>query len=256
MAHLWDAAYPNTAADPTNLDGFLVYIGGDTPHVWTDAEIAAAKGRYVVPVYVRSNPQGADPVGDAGQAIAWLRAHNAPQGITIVLDLETAVNAAYVNSFGTQIHNAGFKVLVYGSKSTIFQNPALDGYFVADYTQTDHVLAGSVATQYADGSSYDLDDITNVVTLWDRTNPYASEDDDMGALYDTDSQGIWFLQGCVYAHVPDMDSVNNLGQKYPSIRISDATHAAFLAASQQHGSGSASGQVSGTLSLSGSLNVA
>lgn len=167
MATLFDAAHPNTK-DPS-VDGFLVYIGGDTPHAWTDEEIAAAHGRYILPTYVRSNPQTHDPAGDAGQAVAWLKAHNAPKGIVVVLDLETAIDPAYVNGFGTQLHASGYKVWPYGSKSTLWRNPSLDGYFVADPTGKDHVLSGSVATQFSFNGSYDLDDVANSGVLWDRT---------------------------------------------------------------------------------------
>lgn len=169
MATLFDAAYPNSG-DP-HVDGHLVYCGGDTPHVWTDAEIAAAPGRYLVPTFVRSNPSQCDPHVDSRSFIAWLQAHKAPAGITTVLDLETAVDPAYVTAFGADLHAAGFKVLPYGSRSTLFQNPQLDGYFVSDPTGRDHIVAGSVATQYAFAQSYDLDDFTPSVPLWDTTAP-------------------------------------------------------------------------------------
>lgn len=198
MATLYDAAFPNPAVDP-NVDGCLVYIGGDTPHVWTDAEIAAGHGRYRVPVYVRSNPQNADPIGDAGQAIAWLDAHSVPKGVVVVLDLETAVDPAYVLAFGNRLHQAGYLVWPYGSKSTLFKNPALDGYFVADYTQVEHQFNGTVMTQWSDANSnYDLEDTTVLSALWDYSPPALASTPttftgENMALRDDQTGGVWVL---------------------------------------------------------------
>ena len=52
----YDAAYP--PAKPPAADGVCIYIGGDTPHVWTLAEIEAQPARYRLPIFVRSNPAG------------------------------------------------------------------------------------------------------------------------------------------------------------------------------------------------------
>lgn len=172
--NLFDAAYPAPASDP-QVQGALVYIGGDTPHVWTDAEDKAAYGRYRLPVYVRSNPASANSKTDANAAVSWLKAHKVPAGRAVVLDLETAVDATYVTGFAGIVHAAGFKVLPYGSKSTIFKNPKCDGYFVADPTGVDHVLSGSSVTQWKFAGAYDEDDVTDIVgMLWDYNPPKAT----------------------------------------------------------------------------------
>lgn len=166
---LYDDAYATTPA-PAGTQGCLVYVGGDTPHPWTDQDIANQHVRYLLPVWVRSNMAGT-PQGDADLLIAWLKAHKAPAGISVVLDLEMQVNPGYVIEFGKTLHAAGFRVLVYGSKSTLFGNPVLDGYFVADYTGSPHVMTGTKITQFEDGPSYDLDDVASGVVLWDTSTP-------------------------------------------------------------------------------------
>lgn len=168
---LFDAAYPDPSHDP-HENGALVYIGGDTPHVWSAAEDKAAYGRYRLPCYVRSNPGSANSAKDAAAAIAWLHANKVPAGRAVVLDLETAVDPVYVTGFAGKLHAAGYKVLPYGSKSSIFKNPKCDGYFVSDPTGVDHVVAGTVVTQYKFSGSYDLDDVTDIVPLlWDYNPP-------------------------------------------------------------------------------------
>jgi len=159
-----DSAYP--LSDPPKTDVVLVYIGGDTPHVWTSAESKAQPARYRLPTFVRSNPQQANVVTDANVAISWLRGNFVPQGSSVVLDLETAVDVTYVNSFGALLHDAGYKVLPYGSSSTLFQNPKLDGYFVAE-PGAKEIDPRSVITQFAFDSFYDLSWVSPSVVLWD-----------------------------------------------------------------------------------------
>jgi hypothetical protein len=166
---LYDDAYASTPA-PAGTQGCLVYVGGDTPHPWTDADIARQGVKYLLPTWVRSN-MGGTPQADGQRMIAWLRAHKAPAGISTALDLETQVNPGYVIQYGAELHAAGFKVLVYGSKSTLFGNPKLDGYYVADYTGVPHVMAGTVVTQFENTPAFDLDDVASGVVLWDTGFP-------------------------------------------------------------------------------------
>lgn len=208
---IFDAAYPNPAVDP-KVAGALVYIGGDTQFVWTEAQIKAAHGAYRLPCYVRSNPQNADPVGDAGQALAWLQAHGVPKGCAVVLDLETAVNAVYVLAFGNRLHAAGYLVWPYGSPSTLFKNPKLDGYFAAEYDFNQTVDTRCVAKQWADYPNYDLDDVYNVSALWNPSAPAptppapAPEEDEelMEVWNDGTAEYLW--SGGWLTHVPDAPS--------------------------------------------------
>src|SRR5262249_27735993 len=100
--------------------------------------------------------------GDGGQAEAFaalvrLYRIGCPPGSVVALDLETAVAPSYVNAFAGPLHWAGFKVWVYGSRSTVFGNPALDGYWVAGYPGSRHFAAGSNvrATQWQAGKVID-----------------------------------------------------------------------------------------------------
>jgi hypothetical protein len=162
----YDAAFP--PADPPVTDGVLIYAGGDTPHVWTDEEIAALVARFRLPCWVRSNPTSFSPVTDAQVFLVWLKAHGAPAGSTTVLDLETAVDAPYVTTFGYILNHAGFYVLPYGSSSTLFRNPVLNGYFVAEPGET-VIPANCVAVQYGQGGGgkWDLDELSDSIPLWD-----------------------------------------------------------------------------------------
>lgn len=167
-----DSAYPQNF--PVT-DVVLIYAGGDTPHPWTDTEIAAQKARWRLPCWVRSNPQQVNVQGDIDGFVAWLQAHGVPKGSATLLDLETAVDAAYVNAFGAGLHAAGYLVLPYGSLSTIFGNPALDGVFTAHYTGAQHFCPGTIGTQWIDdtmlGKPWDLSVVADSVPLWDTQPP-------------------------------------------------------------------------------------
>ena len=184
----YDAAYPNPHGIP-GTSVVLIYCGGDTPHVWTAAEIAEQPEQYRLPVYVRSNPGNA--AEDAAAFIAWLRANGVPDGCATVLDLETRIDVAYVNAFGAALHAAGYLVLPYGSSSTLFQNPALDGYFVASPGATG-IRPGCVATQYAYDGSYDLDYIADSVVLWNKApapDPAPGDPVDTGTTHSAELTG-------------------------------------------------------------------
>jgi len=164
----YDAAYP--LANPPATDVVLIYSGGNATHIWTAAEIAAQKARFRLPCWVRSNPVQANSVLDANAMVAWLHAHKVPAGVATVLDLETAVAPAYVNSYASILHAAGYRVLPYGSTSTLFNNPKCDGYFSAE-PGAKSIDARCVATQYGYEGTYDLSWIEDTVSLWDTAPP-------------------------------------------------------------------------------------
>lgn len=164
----FDAAYPPQTV-PQGATVACIYAGGDTPNPIADP--------FTVPVYmqaacwlpgwVRSNPTPTKATADGHGMVAWLIRNLAPQGCSTFLDLETAVTPAYVAAYGALLHAAGFRVLPYTSRTNMQTNPALDGYFVADPTDTAAVLyPGSVATQYAYDGTFDLSVITDAVPLW------------------------------------------------------------------------------------------
>lgn len=151
---MWDASTP-PAVPPAGFDAAAGYLGGDTPHIWTVAEWQRLDRLAKLPVWVRSVP-GRHPVAqahaDAFAALQRLYEITAPRGITVALDLEEAIDATYVQSFGNVMHWAGFYVWPYGSLDFIFRNPPLDGYWVADFTGQPHFAAGANvrATQWAE----------------------------------------------------------------------------------------------------------
>jgi len=173
-----DFAYP-VSPPPVKTDILLVYVGGDTPHDMTDAEMEAQPARYRLPTWVRSNPTGAAQAqSDASVFIAWLNAHKVPKNVSVLLDLEVAVNTAFVTSFNNALTSAGYKVMKYGSLDYIFKNPKTSGgTFVADPTGTEHMVTegDTVATQYDFAGSYDLSVVLASVPLWD-TKPVTIPD--------------------------------------------------------------------------------
>ena len=168
-----DAAYPPPGWPLTEVT--LVYAGGDTPNPWTGPGVPPYVGgsRFVVPAWVRSNPAQVAWDADAHAFLAWLTARTVPAGALVMLDLETAIAPAYVNGFGASLHSAGYKVAPYGSTSSLFQNPQLDGYWPASYTGQPHLYnhAGVIATQWGSYGSYDLSSIADGIVLWDLASP-------------------------------------------------------------------------------------
>jgi len=160
-----DASVPSSAMPAADV--VLIYAGGDTPHVWTDAEIAARTERYRLPAFLGSNP-GRDPAADAAAMITWLDSHGCPLHVATVLDLEGLVAPAYVEAYGAELHGAGFLVLPYGERSTLESNPQLDGYFDAHPGEPlGTVDPGDVATQDVFAGAYDESTILDTVPLWD-----------------------------------------------------------------------------------------
>ena len=183
---LFDAAF--AGPDEPRVNGCIFYGGGDTPHVWTMAEILAAPGQFRLFCWVRSNPAQVNAAADTGACLNALSSIGYPKGKAVLLDLETAVDQAYVDTFGQALHGGGYLVWDYGSTSTLFRNPALDGYFPSDPTGVDHIQPGWVGCQFSFNGSYDLDDIAEPGLLWDlgALPQTAKELDDMNTLIGKD----------------------------------------------------------------------
>lgn len=174
-----DSAFP--LANPPATDITLIYIGGDTPHPWTAAEVAAAAARTPLlwPCWVRSNPGSVNATSDANAAVAALKAYGVPSGVSVILDLEIAVNTAYVNTFNTVLGQAGYGVTKYGSSGFIWDNPKTSaGTFVASPGASAPVAIGdAVATQYQFAGSFDLSWVMDGVALWEAGNVALSDAD-------------------------------------------------------------------------------
>jgi hypothetical protein len=167
----YDAAYP--PAHPPKTDGVAFYIGGDTPHVWTTAEIAAQHTRYRLPVYVRSNTSGASATADVMQATSRLHAIGAPKGTLVAWDLEVAIDPGYILAVYRQMTVAGYILIVYGSQSVVLGNKNPDGlYWGADWTNVPHFAHNDEMTQFISFASYDESVALASLPFWD-THPSA-----------------------------------------------------------------------------------
>lgn len=161
----YDAAYP--PSQPPETDGVCFYIGGDTPHVWTEAEVNAQPAYLRLPVFVRSNPASASATEDVVAAVSRLHALGVPEGSLVTWDLETAVDPAYILAVYHSLTAAGYKLIVYGSQSVVAgnRNPA-GWYWGADWTGEPHIAAGNVMTQYLSNNSYDLSVAVSDLPFW------------------------------------------------------------------------------------------
>jgi peptidoglycan hydrolase-like protein with peptidoglycan-binding domain len=162
----FDSAWP--LATPLPVDGVAFYIGGNTPHVWTKAEIEAQPARYRLPVFVRSDPSNASATADVAAAVTYLHQLGAPAGCLVAWDLETADDPGYISAVYRNLAGAGYKLIVYASQSVITQEGNPDGlYWGADWTGSPHLHAPDVMTQYVSFASYDESEAQGNLPFWD-----------------------------------------------------------------------------------------
>jgi hypothetical protein len=149
-----DAAYATSISQSWTGAVGGYYGGPDAFHVWTAADWRRFAANRKLPIWVA----GTDGAREAAQAARALHRLGVPPGAYTVVDMETRVDGPYLAAFGPALRAAGYKVWVYGSASSVFANPALNGYWVADYAgigayMYDHVQVR--ATQYASGQDFD-----------------------------------------------------------------------------------------------------
>jgi hypothetical protein len=157
-----DAAY--AANIPASWPGIVAgYLGGPNAlHVWSQKDWGRFAANKKLPIWVG----GLDGTGEAWGALQALYSLSVKPGAFMALDMETRVDKSYVEAFGKILNWAGFKVFVYGSASTLFSNPGLNGYWVADYAGIGPFMyKGARLTQYASGTAYD----SSTVKLWTYT---------------------------------------------------------------------------------------
>lgn len=171
-----DWSDPGTATYDAALDVAAFYCGGNTPHVWTKAQLDRQPQRYVVPIFVK--PAGSSGyqagINDGHAAVAAAKTYAVGAG-RLVLDMETWVDNPYSHGFrdGVAANNGWFTV-VYGSKSTVFGNHCPGGgWWVADWVGKpyeypgDHVWA--TQCEPADASHpWDISECVNLSHVWDR----------------------------------------------------------------------------------------
>jgi len=159
-----DAAYAKNIGN--NYGGVVMgYHGGPNAfHVWSIQDWAMFPNSPKVPTWVA----GYNGTDEAPRSIANLKGLGISKKIT-VLDMEARVDVSYVTAYGLALQDAGYKVLVYGSRATVFRNPQLNGYLIADWTGQPHMAInpdtgdslGVRGTQYINDVSPGYD-----VTRW------------------------------------------------------------------------------------------
>jgi hypothetical protein len=151
-----DAAYADDIVLPTTV--VFGYFGGPNAyHVWPRSDWSRFTENYKVPIWVA----GYNGAIEGHEAVAELETLGVPKGCVIVLDMEERKDETYVISFGHILHDAGYKVAIYGSASSVFGNPPLNGYWVADWTGESFMYQHPQVrwTQYAEGPGHDNDAI-------------------------------------------------------------------------------------------------
>lgn len=149
-----DAAFSVNIATPWNRAVAGYYGGPNAFNVWTADDWRRWGPNRKLPIWVG----GLDGRGEGQDAVAALKALGVPQRVFTVVDMEARVDKTYVTHFGEALNAAGYKVWVYGSASTVFSNPQLNGYWVADYAGIGPFLYDHPhvrATQFQPGDFYD-----------------------------------------------------------------------------------------------------
>jgi hypothetical protein len=164
-----DAADASTIGDSWAGAVGGYYGGPNAFHVWAPGDWKQFRANRKLPIWVG----GLDGAGEGSAAIHALRALGVPTNVYTALDLEGRVDKSYVEHFGAALQGAGYKVWVYGSSSSVFENPGLNGYWVADYAgrgafmfNHSHVRATQYATSPDHDSSTVRDWTYNFGTWW------------------------------------------------------------------------------------------
>ena len=172
----WISCSTPPAIYPKNIDGIAFYIGGDTPHVWTLAEIQACPYRYRLPIFVRSNPTASSVAAsiDANACLAALKEIGAPKGTLVAWDSETSVDPEYIQSVYALMKTGGYPIIDYGSQSTLWGNENPDGYYWgADWTSVEHLHSGDVMTQWDSLAGWEDNISLSALPWWDTLTPAA-----------------------------------------------------------------------------------
>lgn len=131
------------------------YIGGDTPHVWSESDWRRSEFRTLkkLPIFVRSQVVGeTGGLADGWTALQTLYNLGVPKNTYVVYDRETNTDKEATTAFGNVITWGGYLAMTYGSRDNLFSHPGLNGYWVADPTGVPHMNdhPGVNATQYVE----------------------------------------------------------------------------------------------------------
>lgn len=162
---------------PPGYAACMAYAGGSSAsHAWDDAELGRVAHLPVLPTWVPT-PGHEDPLEVANQFLTWLGDHQVPpvnestgEHVHVLWDMETGQepDAAWLTKAADRLSAHGYFNLVYGSTSTLFSQPARDGYIVAQPSGVPHLtLRPRVrGTQY----EWNVDVPGGVIdrNVWDR----------------------------------------------------------------------------------------
>ena len=173
---MYDASEPPT--DPPHWYAVAGYIGGDTPHIWTEAEWNAQSAKFRLPVYTASNrADSVDAAGvDAWNIIHALNSLGVPHGKSVAVDIETAVYTTYLEAL--DLFLGEWNLLTYGSLSTLLKcSITSGGRWTGDWTDnietaikldgTEHISALQFASAQMLGKTYDMSVIEESIPLWE-----------------------------------------------------------------------------------------
>jgi hypothetical protein len=149
-----DAAYAtNISTDWPNIVGGYLH-SSNTLNPWTQADWDRFPKNKKLPIW----EVGQDGKTDGQTAVEQLAILCVPIGTPVVLAMETHVLPDYVRNFASVLATQGYKTWVCGSASTVFGNPAADGYMVEDFVTTGPFMYDHPdvhITQYQNGDLYD-----------------------------------------------------------------------------------------------------
>jgi len=171
-----DGAYPFTP--PAGCQIVLGYVGeaGETPHVWTTAEIEAARqGHWFAPIWTPPQSANFDGVAAADGMASALGALGYPEDGPVFLDVERSTwdagGAGSANNWQTRMQSHGYtQPYCYGREWVAHWDlPA------GEIGPAPTVLpAGCIGEQYADAGPYDLSVFDDSLPWWGKPAPQPS----------------------------------------------------------------------------------
>lgn len=172
MRWMYDAATPPPI--PPHWHVAAGYIGGDTPHVWTEAEWDAQWSPCRLPIFVHTGADtSADAESDARSIVDALHRLRVPRNASVVVDTETGTYHTYLTVLSERLWAERYSLINYGSLSFVTQNAKTHGgRWAADWTGVLEMAPGDdiVATQCISaaqlGRPYDMSVIDGNVPLW------------------------------------------------------------------------------------------
>lgn len=106
------------------------YVGGPNAYnVWETTDWMPFKLNSKVPLWVA----GYNGTDEGKSLLSILGNLGIPNGCPMAVDMETRVDESYLKAFAAEVQPF-YRILVYGSAGSVFGNPQLNGYWVADYS--------------------------------------------------------------------------------------------------------------------------